>query len=425
MAGRMQTPIARRTGSSQGCAQRSRLGFTIVELLVVIAIIGLLVALLLPAVQQAREAARRTQCANNLKQVGLGLQQYVTKAQCFPSGVPNCTTFSVTSQTTSAAPIYEGSTGLGYCQGPTWAVMILPFIDAQVLYDSVVLCNTGSSTNPTYNSCSDCSTPNLPWLPIGYYSNATPGTNTPTTYTCPSAPSILSGATLTTASPAINGQTNALAKGNYAACFGNYTLALATATVASTLFANTTNSTTATWKPQDVQGVFSIVDITKLNPSLNQAKQDKSMQGVWKIASKSGFPAAQVRDGNGTTMAVAEILAWDDPNDGRGAWVWPGMGGSIFTAWNGPNSATADTIPACDTGLVTNPVPTCKQGGTVNDSASARSMHSGGVNVAMCDGSNHFIADTIDINVWRAYATPNAGSSIAGVVKENPVQQPD
>ena len=85
-----------------------RSGFTLIELLVVIAIIAVLVSMLLPAVQQAREAARRTQCKNNLKQIGLALHNYHDVYSCFPNVNAN-STLSGGSTFTSILPMIDGA----------------------------------------------------------------------------------------------------------------------------------------------------------------------------------------------------------------------------------------------------------------------------------------------------------------------------
>src|SRR3954447_137232 len=123
-------------GETQMVASNSwRRGFTLVELLVVIAIIGVLVALLLPAVQSAREAARRTQCTNNIRQVALAVHNFHDTNNT----VPPCVT---------ATPIAGTATAPGGF-GPGWGFIpyLLPYIEQKPLYDTInfttnVCCNS-------------------------------------------------------------------------------------------------------------------------------------------------------------------------------------------------------------------------------------------------------------------------------------------
>jgi prepilin-type N-terminal cleavage/methylation domain-containing protein len=113
----------------------SRTGFTLIELLVVIAVIGLLVALLLPAVQAARESSRRTQCTNNLKQIGIALHHYEGTYKVFP---PAYLQTSGTQTGTAYGINYpdDGSNGL---TGWGWGTLILPFVEQHALYNRLNL----------------------------------------------------------------------------------------------------------------------------------------------------------------------------------------------------------------------------------------------------------------------------------------------
>src|SRR5271163_3211032 len=108
-----------RENGMRNIRQRARAGFTLIELLVVIAIIAILIALLVPAVQKVRAAAARTQCINNLKQMGLACHSYHNNNKILP---PGWYTSLVAGTTTAPSP------------GWSWGVGILPYIDQNALF---------------------------------------------------------------------------------------------------------------------------------------------------------------------------------------------------------------------------------------------------------------------------------------------------
>lgn len=146
---------------------RNRIGFTLVELLVVIAIIGVLVGLLLPAVQAAREAARRMQCSNQLKQLGLGMHNYLSTYQAFPwlKGPMNY-------------PGNRGTNPRGNEQSINGFVGLLPFIEQGALYNLIAGPWAAIGGNP----------PSLPFGPPRDFVYYPPWQLRLATFICPSAP---------------------------------------------------------------------------------------------------------------------------------------------------------------------------------------------------------------------------------------------
>lgn len=153
-----------------------RPGFTLIELLVVVAIIAVLMALLLPAVQMAREAARRSQCQNNLKQLGLAVHGYHSVNNVLPA--------AQLFMSSARLPYnFEPIAGFGYGWAPSWVVCLLPMLEANQVYTSFNFSfqpDYPQNSTVGYNSLPFLvcpsedikSRPYAPWAPMSYHGNA-------------------------------------------------------------------------------------------------------------------------------------------------------------------------------------------------------------------------------------------------------------
>jgi prepilin-type N-terminal cleavage/methylation domain-containing protein/prepilin-type processing-associated H-X9-DG protein len=324
-------------------------GFTLVELLVVIAIIGILIGLLLPAVQAARESARRAQCTNNLKQFGVALHNHLTAHRSFPPGLPN-----------AARDLWiTGGTQVGaVCQGPNWMMNLLSEME-----ESTQFAYLGPCMENQWNACDDCEheAGNVSTTPAAFM-------------LCPSADrcNML----------LFNYKLENLSKGNYAACWGadDY----------------------LSFEKSALRGLFGVVDLGRKFTGKNVPE----CLGRWKFGLGRGTKPKDVTDGLSHTMACSEVLGWDSTLDARGVWSSTAAGASVYTAKSTPNSSVNDVIPMCDDRIPADHPLHCTENRTDGHVfAAARSRHPGGVVVLLADGSVRFESDSTEPATWTALAT--------------------
>jgi prepilin-type N-terminal cleavage/methylation domain-containing protein len=240
--------------------RNTRFAFTLVELLVVIAIIGILIALLLPAVQAAREAARRSTCSNNLKQLGLALHLYHDAFRVFPPGNLGSNTSVV-----NPAPRL------------TWALHLYPFIEQKAIYD-------------TYDFGKEY------YDPENASTEEKAAARVVSTMLCPTDP----GARVRKWSPWQNNVMRYCARGNYAAFFGNIS-----------------NGATRTGASGHLPAMFGyrpvrlaeVLDGASNTMALGENVRDRKMEGGYRGSYFSDYPGgAWILTRNTPNSPIADML---------------------------------------------------------------------------------------------------------------------
>jgi prepilin-type N-terminal cleavage/methylation domain-containing protein/prepilin-type processing-associated H-X9-DG protein len=341
-------------------------GFTLIELLVVIAIIAILIALLLPAVQSAREAARRMQCVNNLKQIGLAVQNYISSNNALPPGGVDYFNWP-----TNLSP----NTGADH----SMKARILNFMEQAALMNAI-----------------NFSFPVIYWdgTAAQAYTNATVSATTVDAFLCPSDPN--SGYRDTVAT--INGATFVAAQTNYPNTIG-LTLTYTNHVSGPCYFLNN-----APWNASNALGLANVTDGTSNSAIFSEyikstgngfsptsVNGPNDLLGImfkisWSTATGTSYGDYQACQASTTLDGDYKGQLWADHDPGRG-------GGYMHT--NPPNTKS------------------CNSGYMVYGWIGASSFHPGGVNVLFIDGSVHFIKNSINYNAWVGLASI-AGGEIIG-----------
>jgi prepilin-type N-terminal cleavage/methylation domain-containing protein/prepilin-type processing-associated H-X9-DG protein len=352
----------------------NRRGFTLVELLVVIAIIGVLVALLLPAVQQAREAARRMQCANNLKQYGVAIHTYHDTWKKIPT-----------------APMVNAQNGNWGLPVPGMQAIILPQMEQQPLYDKI-LWNWTLTASPHFTSqVRGQSTSSYGACGCGYLSPVS-GTNglqmaeeIQVPYAmCPSD-----------ASPSLGADSNwQAANTSYCGSMGSQRTPSADASCLLFYY----NTPTVQHYEEVPNG--NAVDGGNGDP--NQLSGVFNRGGI-----KGGLNFGAVRDGLSNTIFMGELLG-ECTNDWDGGW-WRfiGTGSGLASTSPGVNLMTlcaGSAQEAANKGYPYNGItsfPECWQKSNWNLGHGFRSRHPQGAQFVFGDGSVHFISQTVNYATYQ------------------------
>jgi prepilin-type N-terminal cleavage/methylation domain-containing protein/prepilin-type processing-associated H-X9-DG protein len=354
--------------------KRKRSAFTLVELLVVIAIIGILVALLLPAIQAAREAARRAQCQANIHNVALAVLNYESAKKILPNGM----TFDKGQ---------GGNVNALSRYGPNWIINILPFMEDSATrdaFDPKVFQNFAVAVNEPG---------------AGNVNIKARGTQIPVLL-CPSDGF---NRTLFQGLGGNYGRTNYAANAGRAFIYG--------AIIDPSKAAPGSNAGSTYMSGPDYGNNAGWVDDPTSTSSPNSGSCQRGVMGP-----NIAVALKRVADGTSKSIMLAEIRAGITENDGRGVWAIGHAGASLVAMYGsggddqGPNQPDyrADDVisDVCTTasGLCNTSVPpnaatqvenmNCSVGGY--DQATARSKHPGGVHVAMVDGSVQFVNDDIE-----------------------------
>jgi type II secretory pathway pseudopilin PulG len=337
----------------------------LVELLVVISIIGILVGLLLPAVQQAREAARRMSCQNNMHNLVLAAHNYESAFRKLPDGL----------QVADAGPakdlhnasLFRSSVASGKPDiGPGWGVQLLPFVEQAALYETARVGEYMRSGGLDQT-----------WRQVGSAKVKL--------FLCPSDANNSNG---------FQYGNQTWARGNYAANAGP---AWYTWSVNGQAW-NGSRSDDGSPEPFWYQGA-----------GWAPAQTFGNAKPV--MAINYGARFRDIQDGLSSTIMFAEVRAGVNEQDLRGTWALGVAGASIVAANSigdsvGPNDrqTESDDIEMCSSfwtpELGSREQMGCSLGDGFNWQAQSRSMHSGGTQIALSDGSVRFIADEIDLQIW-------------------------